>query len=355
MNKKFFYFWMGLVAALGLSPVLGQTASTTAASVAKVPTGVQTITLKQGVSTWFSLPLSEQPVYTGVVNGVTSTTISVASSASLPANLSGSATPYFVQFLTGAEIGRTLLITAGTSTSLTLDITDHGIGAPVALNASGFSVAAGDQFVIFPGDTLASVFGANTPGNPLLLKGSSNEGRADQVSLWGASQQVYFFNTSAGYWELSNSTANANNTIIYPYSVMSVLRVANSNATLLVAGQVTQAKACYKVVQNTNTYASSHYATPITLAQLKMGSNWLTGPSGGAADDLGIWSAATGTFTFYYEKPNGNWYLCLGNSTAIQNNVTIPAGTATSIYKRSAVSGGQAFLVSAMPYSVGIN
>jgi len=348
MNKKFFYFWAGLVAALGATTAMGH-ASSSSMSVSKVPTGVQEITLKKNTSTWFSFPLSGQPVYSGAVVGVTSNVISITPSSTI--SFSGSATPYFVQFLSGAEAGRTLLITGSTSTSLTLDTTDHGIGSAVALNTSGFSVVAGDNFQVFPGDTLASAFGTNTSSNPLVLTGSSNQGNADQVSLWGTSDTVYYFNTGDGQWETTGSSANANNTIIYPYSAISVYRQPGSNVTLMLTGQVTLANACQKVVAKTNIYCSSHYATPIQLSQLKMGSNWQTGSSGSNSDNIGIWNASAGSFTFYYEKSNGNWYLCSGSSVP-QNSVTIPAGAATVIYKRAAVSGGQSFLVSAMPYSV---
>jgi uncharacterized protein (TIGR02597 family) len=350
MNKKFFYFWASLTIALSATTVMGHASSSM--SVSKVPTGVQEITLKQGTSTWFSFPLSEQPVYGGAISGVTSNVISIASSSNtFGTSYTGSATPYFVQFLSGAEAGRTLLITASTSTSLTLDTTDHGVGSTVALNTSGFSVAAGDKFQIFPGDTLATVFGTNTSSNPLLLNGSSNQGNADQVSLWGTSDTVYYFNTSAGHWETTGSSANANNTIIYPYSAVSVYRTSGSSVTLMLTGQVTCATACQKIAVNTNVYGSSHYATAIQLSQLKMGSNWQTGSSSSSSDNLGIWNAAAGSFTFYYEKSNGNWYLTSGSSST-QNTVTIPAGAATVIYKRSVASGGNAFLVSVMPYSI---
>jgi uncharacterized protein (TIGR02597 family) len=349
MMKKFFYFWAGLVAALSASTAMGH-ASSSSMSVSKVPTGVQSITLKQGTSTWFSFPLSEQPVYAGAVVGVTNNVIGITPSSTT--SFTGSATPYFVQFLSGQEAGRTLLITASTSTSLTLDTTDHGIGSTVALNTSGFAVASGDKFQVFPGDTLATVFGTNTSSNPLLLNGSSNQGNADQVSLWGTSDTVYYFNTGAGHWETTGSSANANNVIIYPYSAISVYRKSGSNATLLLTGQVTSANACQKVAVNTNVYCSSHYPTAIQLSQLKMSSNWQTGSNGNSADDLAIWSASSQTFTFYFQKPNGNWYLCTGNSNATQNTVTIPAGGATVIYRRASSSGGNAFLVSALPYSI---
>ena len=351
MNKKVFYFCTVFAFAMGATAV-GH-ASSIATTVNKLPTGIQEITLTQGVSTWFSLPLSEQTVYAGAVTGVTNNVISVTPTSASLAGYSGSATPYFVQFLSGQEAGRTVLITASTSSSLTLDITDQGIGPKVPLTFSGFSVAVGDTFEIFPGDTLASVFGANTSSNPLLLKGASNQGNADQVSLWGTSDTVYYFNTRRGQWETTDSSANANNTVIYPYQAISVYRQAGSNVTLLLTGQVTPINACQKVVYNTNVYGSTHYAEAMTLGQLKMNSNWQTGNSGATADDLAIWSPATNAFTFYYQQPNGNWYLGSGSSTAVQNNVVIPAGGVTVVYKRSATpKGAQSFLVSAMPYSV---
>jgi hypothetical protein len=175
------------------------------------------------------------------------------------------------------------------------------------------------------------------------------------VSLWTTSDAVYYFNTGAGHWETTGSSANENNVIIYPYSTLSVYRRSGSNATLVLTGQVTSANACQKIVQNANCYGSSHYATAITLAQLKMGSNWQTGSTAATADNLGIWNQSASNFTFYYEKANGSWYLCSGNSSATQNAVTIPSGASTVVYKRYAVSGGQSFLVSAMPYSVSVN
>ncbi len=376
MNKNNFYFLATLALALSSPAAFGAhtshsggtastststgttttTSTTTGTSVAKLPTGIQQITITQATSTWFSMPLSEQPVFTGMVSGVSANSISITSTASnFTSSYASAGAPYFVQFLTGQEAGRTLLITGNTITSLTLDTTDHGIGSTVALNASNFSVAAGDTFDIFPGDTLASVFGANTSSNPLVLTGSANQGNADQVSLWTTSDTVYYFNTAAGHWETTGSSANANNTVIYPYSAVSVYRQAGSNATLVLTGQVTPANACQKIILNTNVYGSSHYPTAITLSQLQMGFNWQTGSNGNSADDLAVWSAAANGFTFYYQKPNGNWYLCTGNSTATQNSVVIPAGGVTVIYKRADTTNANVFLVSALPYSVSAN
>jgi uncharacterized protein (TIGR02597 family) len=346
MKKKFFYFSaLLLVSASGLTQAV---ASSTA--VATLPAGMRQVTLLKGTPNWFSLPLTGQPIFTGTVSAVTSNSISVAGGAeTFATNLATPGSPYFVQFLSGAEAGRTMLITANTTTSLTLDTTDNGVGSVVALNASGDSVAAGDSFQIFPGDTLASVFGAGTSGNPLLLAGGAYNGLGDTVMLCGPKLQDYYFNSALGYWVQRGSSTNANNTVIYPFSSVCVLRVATSNATLLLTGQVTPVNSCSKVAVNTDVYGSSHYPVDVTLAQLNMGSNWLKSSNPNAADDIGIWTPSVNGFTYYYQQPNGNWYQCYGgNPSTVQNSLTLPAGAAVEYLSRSST---QSFVVSALPYT----
>jgi uncharacterized protein (TIGR02597 family) len=350
MKKKFFYF-SALLLLVSTSGLTQAVASSTA--VASAPSGVRQITLLKGTANWFSLPLTGQPVFSGMVSAVTSNSISLGGGAdTFATNLATPGSPYFVQFLSGAEAGRTMLITANTTTSLALDTTDNGIGSPVALTASGYSVAMGDMFQIIPGDTLASVFGAGTSGNPLLLAGGAYNGQGDLVMLCGPSLQQYYFNSALGYWVQRGSNANANNTIIYPFSSVCVLRVPTSNATLMLTGQMTPVSACTKVATNTDVYGSTHYAVGVTLAQLNLASTWLKSSNPNAADDIGVWTPSVNGFTYYYQQPNGNWYQCYGgNPSTVQNNLTLPAGAALEYLSRSAAVGAQAFVVSALPYT----
>jgi uncharacterized protein (TIGR02597 family) len=324
--------------------------------VATVPDGMMALALPSGKTSYLSLPLTKQSAYTGMVASVTANSITVDDSpAPFTTNFATAAAPYFVKFLTGSEAGRVLLVDVNTADTLTLDTTDHTTGAAVALTTTGFAVEAGDTFEVFPGDTLASVFGTGAAGNPLILTGGPSKNISDEVALFnavGATFVSYYFNTVTGYWEQVGSTGNANNTIIYPYAALTVERRANHpNTSLMLVGRVTPVGAATKTVSRASVLTSSHYATDVKLSQLKFGSNWLTGNSANLADTLSVWNAALGRFEVYFQKPDQTWRK-IGDNVTDQSNFTIPAGTVTAIGKRRVVTGGAEFLVSELPYSL---
>lgn len=324
--------------------------------------------LPHGVTSYLSLPLTREATYTGAVASVTANTISVDDApAPFTTSLATAAAPYFVKFLSGSEAGRVLLVDANTTNTLTLDTTDHTTGSAVALTATGFSVETGDTFEIFPGDTLASVFGTGVAGSPLVLTGGTTLTVADEVALYttvGAAAKVYFFNTVSGFWEASGtavnalgqaaaaSKLNANDTIIYPYSAFAVTRRANHpDTSLVLLGRITPVNASTKTVSRAGVYTSSHYASDIMLSQLKFGSNWEKGNTATTADTLSVWNSTTHAFDIYYQKPDSTWRK-YGDNTTDQSSFTIPAGAVTTIHKLAVVTGAQAFLVSAMPYTL---
>jgi uncharacterized protein (TIGR02597 family) len=248
-----------------------------------------------------------------------------------------------------------VLITANTTSALTLDTTDHSTGSVVPLDTVGFKVQPGDSFEIFPGDTLASIFGAGTAQNPLVLTGGDTVAASDTVSLLtsvNASAQSYFFNTAAGCWELYGTAANANNTIIYPYSALIIERQAIHSATTLVfSGRVTPVSAQTKLISGGTILTSTHFATDVKLSQLNFGSNWATGTTVASSDNIGVWNATTKSFDTYYQRPDSTWRK-YPDQTTDQSNVAIMAGTVTAISKRSVVSGSDTFLQSPLPYSL---
>ena len=362
MRKKFFYF----ITCIGLAVIA--TSASAATSVATVPEGMMEFAIPHGATSYLSLPLTKEAEYTGAVAAVTANTISVDDTpAPFIINLATGAAPYFVKFLSGNEAGRVLLIDANTKSLLTLDTTDHTTGSAVALTTTGFSVETGDTFEIFPGDTLASVFGSGSSGSPLLLTGATTMAASDEVSLYttvGAVPKIYYFNTTAGFWETTGTTVNslgevvsaagvnANNTIIYPYSAFTVTRRAtHPDTSLVLLGRVTPVNASTKTVSRAGVYTSTHYALDITLSQLKFGSNWQTGNTAATADTLSVWNSTTHAFDVYFQKPDSTWRK-YGDTVTDQSHVTIPAGTVTEIHKLAVVTGAQAFLVSAMPYTL---
>jgi uncharacterized protein (TIGR02597 family) len=339
-----------------------------------VPEGVITTTLlatSGGPSTTtFSLPLISDPTYTGAVSALSTVgasgtdTISVADSPA-PWTAGGLANFYFVKFLSGVETGRVMLVTANTTNSLTLDITDH-TNQVTNLTTTGFAVAVGDSFEVFPADTLASLFGDSSSN--LILTGGTLIIFSDDVSIFNpvlGRWQSYFFNTSAGvgYWETTSSTLNANNTIIYPYGAFRITRQAGEAAlSLPVMGRVAEVPVLIKTAgSGASAITSTGYAAPVTLADLTLGSNWSTSTIAGAAgpvlaDTLSIWDSSLGRFDIYYQyEPTGsNTYTWLKSGDTVDNQGTtaINPGTVISLHQNNAVSGVTSFIPSAMPYTL---
>jgi hypothetical protein len=232
----------------------------------------------------------------------------------------------------------------------------------VSLTTSGFSVAAGDSFEVFPADTLASVFGNNTSSNPLLLTGSTSVYTSDSVSFYSPTAfhwQTYFFNTSTtpGYWQSTASTANANNTILYPYGALTIARRSGETATTItLTGRVSEVAVLTKTTGNgVGVYSSTDYPVDMTLSQLHydLSSSWeessVSSPSPYSADTVSVWDAANVRFDLYYELTDSTWRSSRDSSTD-QSSFVIPAGSFISIVHRSAASGPASFLPSKMPY-----
>lgn len=367
---KLFHFLAVAAFALNAVPIQAQT------TVNTVPEGMLTFSLPatgtgENSISYFSLPMTADPVYEDIVSSVTSSTISVANTSAFTgtlANLSqpASAVPYFVKFLTGAQAGRIMLVTGNTTTSLTLDTTDNTSASTEALTGNTdyltptsptpFNVKAGDRFEVFAGDTLASLFGTNTVQNPLVLNGGGSSFTADTIGIYDVAfgiVQAYYFNTTAGYWEVSGSTANANNTILYPYSALTITRRQNEAATsFALTGRVPEVASLIKVPGSSIViYRSTGYPTDMTLSQLNFGSNWTQGSSSFVADNIAVWDAAFSQFDTYYQLADSTWRES-GNAATDQSSFVIPAGTILVINQRNSVSGAASFLQSVLPYTL---
>jgi hypothetical protein len=248
-----------------------------------------------------------------------------------------------------------VLITGNTTSALTLDTTDHSTGSAVPLNTTGFSVQPGDNFEIFPGDTLASIFGTGTAQNPLALVGGGSPIMSDSVSLFtsvNAPAATYFFSTADNCWEQVGVNGNANATIIYPYAAFAVTRqLTHADTTLVFTGRVTPVSVPTKLQSSGAVITSTHCATDVKLSQLQFGSNWTTGSSVLTADTLSVWDASSNCFDVYYQKPDSTWRK-FPDAVTDQSNFSIAAGTVTAIAKRAMVTGSATFLQTPLPYSL---
>jgi uncharacterized protein (TIGR02597 family) len=351
MRKKIFYCFTGIALATGMI-----SASAQSASVASVPMGMITCAIPQGTISYLSLPVTNAVTYSSSVTAVTANTISVGDSpAPFTTNLATPSAPYFVKFLSGSEMGRVLLITGNTTSSLTLNVTDNSTQT-VNLTTSGFSVAAGDTFEIFPAETIATAFGDNSAQNPLILNGSNNGFTADTVSVYSLALsrwKAYYFNTTAGYWEGIGSTANVNNTVLYPYGAFAVTRRgASAGTSFVMSGRVAEVPFLTKTTgSNATVYTSTGYAADMTLSQLQFGSSWVTGTSALTSSTVSVWNAALKHFDTYYQKADLTWRKS-SDATTDQSDFVISAATAIAVLQRTPVSGPTSFLSSTMPYSL---
>ena len=177
----------------------------------------------------------------GVVNAVTIT--NGGAGYSLAPKVSVVAGPHFVRLIQegSSDVGRTFLITANTSTQLTLDTSRLASGETLQ------NILQADYTVeIIPGNTLGGVLGVTQSACPLAA-GSSNS--ADYVYLWDAEKKLYlphFFYTGsgrypAGWYNRNKMRAGKQNDLaIYPDEGVIVARRTSGTATIEVVGTVSE-------------------------------------------------------------------------------------------------------------------
>lgn len=175
----------------------------------------------------------------GVVNAVTIT--NGGAGYSLAPKVSVVAGPHFVRLTQegSSDVGRTFLITANTSTQLTLDTSRLASGETLQ------NILQTDYTVeIVPGNTLGGLMGTTVADCP-LQDGSPTV--ADLIYLWDATLwKSYFFfpgngSYDAGWYQFGNPGAGLKSgEVIYPDEGVIVARRTGSTATIEVVGSVSE-------------------------------------------------------------------------------------------------------------------
>jgi len=331
----------------------GQNATTT-------PVGAMTYTLNATVgvvNTYLSVPLTDSPVYSGAVLSVATARLGFTGTPFVAGALAQSGAPYFLRLQSGLQAGRTLLITANTANTTTLDVTNNTSQA-TDLTTGNFTVAVGDAVQIFAGDTLGTFFGttANATGylSPVALMGNATLARADTVSIYNrmtAKQDTYFFSTALGYWKTGSSAANANGMILYPDASFGITRRSNRpTISFTVLGDVPVAAPKIKTAGNNQpVYGANPFPVDMTLGTLNL-VNWTKNDLLARADTINIFNPLLAKMDTYYQKANGTWRKS-GDAVTDQSLFPIPAGSGIGFLKRGAVSGSGSFLGATMPYT----
>ncbi|MCX6970661.1 MAG: TIGR02597 family protein [Verrucomicrobia bacterium] len=351
--KKLLPILLGATAVFS-GNAIAQNATTT-------PVGAMTYTFNATVglvNTYMSVPLTDTPVFSGPVQSVGNATLTFSGTPFVANALAQAGSPYFLRLQSGAQIGRTMLVTANTGNSTTVDITNN-TSQSTSLTSGNFTVAAGDMVQIFAGDTLGSFFGTTanaTTGylNGIALMGNATLARADTVSIYNrvtARQDAYFFSTTLGYWRTGSSTVNANGVILYPDASLGITRRAGRpTISFTVLGDVPAVAPKIKTAGNNQpVYGANPFPVDMTLGTLNL-VNWTRNDLLARADTINIFNPLLAKMDTYYQKADGSWRKS-GDTITDQSSFSLPAGSAVGFLKRGAVSGSGSFLGAALPYT----
>lgn len=325
-------------------------------TVSTVPVGFNTATVPAAASanapasTVISAPFYQIASFQGAISSVDSANQVSFTGTTFTSTLT--APPYLARFKTGNSVGRFFAVTSFTNTQLTLDTSAAG-GSGYTLTTSAPSTtqtqaAAGDSVEILPANTLGTLFG--TSSVPFQTGASANAG--DNVLLFnGTSWDVYYHNGTN--WKKSGNLANQNNTIVLPDRGMFIVRRATSTLNLTFLGTVPSTTEKTDIPGPGSSFRANRFPVDFTLKgstnplNLQNLPGWQSGASASAADNVYLWNG-TSWSVYYY---NGTNWKKSGN-LAIQDNTTIPLGTAMFIVRQSSAAGSNSTLTQTLPYSL---
>jgi uncharacterized protein (TIGR02597 family) len=339
----------------------GQNATTT-------PVGAMTYTFPAApsgdVTTYFTLPLLNDPVFTGSPSAVADSNLTFSNATWTTNEFVTTPPSFFVRVMSGLEQGRILKITGNTANTLTVSTNDDS-SVSTPLTTGNFSVTTSDSIELIQADTLASLFGDNVTGN-LTFGGASRLGSADTVTILNKSSNTsvaYWFNTSTlvNQWRpVSGTAANMNNTPVFPDSTMVVVRRKGRTVTSFpLLGRVSTVKTLIKSIPTRAVPSSLIMPVDVQLSSLQiagssipLGAGWTKANRLGSADTITINNASTGKTDTYYQRTDNTWRLSTDANTD-QSSVTIPAGSVISFLERTnGLTGSAAFFCVSLPYTL---
>ncbi len=278
--------------------------------------GIQRLVLPPAQLSLVSLPMVERVVDSGTVTAGPTTTIGVSTTT-----LSDlTSLPHSIQILSGAALGTRVRITGSTASSVT-------VGAAIA------GLAEGDQYMIVPDDTLASVFG---PTNAVGLRGGSGAALADEIYIQINGTLTGFFYKNAGLgtngWKriATPGAPPEPNAPIDPLTGVYVIRKAGGNPVNLdLTGYTVNGRQKPKVVAGFN-ILSNPFTLPTTLGKSNL-KDFITGGAGAGTSDL-VYLEEGGVLTGYFYKDRGlggtGWRRADNAGGANQDSVVLTPGKA---------------------------
>lgn len=330
-----------LVASCALS--FGQNATT-------VPVGFVTIPLTEKNLNLMSLPLQQAAVSAGKVTAVGNTTITDST-----ATFGAVANTHYVRIKSGNAAGRELVVTANTSTLLTLATGSGNFALPVS-NTGNVTVAVDDMYELVPMFTLADVFGAGTLQDPVALKSAATAAAADQVTIYAdGTTSTYYHNGTNWRNVLVADSANYNTKGIPPQAGISISRKPGGKSCMLdFTGTVASTPARFQLPGGAKVAVPISSPVGATLASLNFSAmpSWTRNDDPKSADQVTVYRPNK-TISAFYLNSLGVWRNA-GNPADVKNYgaALIPAGSGLWIVRRGAATGAGCNVASTLPYSL---
>ena len=326
------------------------------------PVGYVTFAAANNSDLLVGVPLTQSPVFTGVVDSVTTGEVTFA--ATVP-DLSTST--YFLLITTDADPLEGQWFT----------VTDSGASSIiVAEDLAGLGVVANDTISIYPYWTLDTLFpsGGGVPASSNVLSPSAviitNDVTGSGVNLPIGPTYLYHSGEqlAAGWYDANNlGGGSAGNTVLTPETYMTLRNNSGTTATIIISGAVPTGPIANNIISSSSDRQDNQVLNPfpssftlansnlVTSGAFSTSSNVLT-PS----DRLFVYSTTSSSIrpapdkTFIYhsgEQLAAGWYDENNLGGGLQDGFEIPAGSALVI-RRSQGSDATVAWSPTLPYSL---
>jgi uncharacterized protein (TIGR02597 family) len=314
------------------------------------PVGVVVYNLTNGTTTPVGVPLFGDAVFSGKVSAVTSNTLSTTDATWTGGQFAQVGAPFFALLLSGGQTGRIFLITANAASSVTLEVGTTNLTGDAT--TPDFSVAAGDRFEIFPGDTLATLLGDGSVNNPVQLQKGTSSFSADTVQIFNGVRWVsYFFHLTNNCWVNSAAPGTSqNDLVLYPDAGLMIAR-RGPTTTIAIPGRAPTTSLLTRIVGGSTSSVAVRFPTDTTLGALNFSGpgTWVSSDIALSADRVNLFNGVK--WVAYYKTVTGSIWKQVAGDDSDQSGKVIPAGSSVLIQKQGSAADSASFFSQALPYS----
>jgi len=294
--------------------------------------------------TGISVPMLPQVLYSGVITGSTTSTITDnnatwADDAYVGLDSNGTPTHY-IEITANANDATTVGSIIGI-----LDSDDAANELTLNGDPSGLD---GASYVIRESHTIASVFGET---NSVGLESGQDSGSSDLIYKMtndgngGLGWGIYYYQTDptgglfgGDGWRKSGVSGDAKDTVILPTEGLIVRRIKNTDVTITIPGSIKTNSSRTQILKGYN-LVSLNYPVDMTLSSLGIKDLLRSGQDSASSDRVYLINDS-GLFDIYYYQTDptgglfgGNGWRKSGFATTNAENDVVPAGHSVIIYR----------------------